>query len=340
MAKIHLHIGTEKTGTKTIQRFLDLNSINLRKQNIYVPDFLGWANRKITVAAFNNESLDDYFITVGALDKKSKDEVIQECRKELNFRTSIAGERDWIVSSEFMQARLVNIDQLIALKVLLNESFSEIKIVLYIRNPLEAAISLWSTGVQSGLPWSQLPSPAEVATAFDHKKTIQRWTAVFGDNLIVKLFDKDEFVERSLLKDFCIAASIEWDDSFIVPEPENESMSHLAIMVLSKINRNLPYIVNGSINRSRGNIADLVREHFRAYPKFVATADQIASYNGYYQKSNDWVRENYFNHKDRLFKESRSIVPGYQLQIPLDDVLSSYGDLVSRVLSSADHKII
>ena len=334
MSSIHLHIGPEKTGTKTIQSFLKANSGNLNKQSIYIPEFLGWAHRKITCLAFNKESKDDFFITEGALSEECKELKITECRNEFNHHASGLKNYNWVVSCEFMQSRLQHTKELQTLKDTLEKHFSKINIILYIRKQIDAAVSLWSTAVQSGMPWTELPSPSDVSYAFNHKNTIERWKSVFGEAITVRIFDKNEFIDGSLIKDFCFASSIEWDESFVTPDAENESMSSLAIQALSKINKGLPYIIDGAINKNRSNIADLIKQHFILYPKFTPNPGQVASYFDYYQESNEWVRAKYFKNKANLFSKNIVFCTQKEAVITLDNVLDIYGDLVVKILQS------
>ncbi|EAI4813061.1 hypothetical protein BGG33_07840, partial [Campylobacter lari] len=59
----------------------------------------------------------------------------------------------------------------------------------------------------------------------NHKQTLQWWGEIFGkENLIVRLFDKNEFYQGDLLKDFIHSIGLEWDDEFIIPPKQNESL--------------------------------------------------------------------------------------------------------------------
>ena len=83
---------------------------------------------------------------------------------------------------------LLTEDEIRNLKNFLNSFFDEIKIILYIRNQINAAASIWSTAVMSGLPWIDFPSPEIVSYAFNHKNTIELWRTIFGNEIEVRIF--------------------------------------------------------------------------------------------------------------------------------------------------------
>ncbi len=71
----------------------------------------------------------------------------------------------------------------------------------------------------------------------NHKQTLQWWGEVFGkENLIVKLFNKNEFYQGDLLKDFIHSIGLEWNDEVIIPPKQNESLDLLGIELLKRVN--------------------------------------------------------------------------------------------------------
>ena len=63
---ITLHIGTEKTGSTTIQHFLKSNRDVLESQNIYIPRTLGDINHQLfPFLAYSDERKDDVTRRVG-----------------------------------------------------------------------------------------------------------------------------------------------------------------------------------------------------------------------------------------------------------------------------------
>ena len=61
-----LHIGTEKTGTTSIQEFLKKNRDKLRKKGVYIPQspMVGNGNHRWIPSLANNDDFSDDFVIV------------------------------------------------------------------------------------------------------------------------------------------------------------------------------------------------------------------------------------------------------------------------------------
>jgi hypothetical protein len=335
MRKIYLHIGTEKTGTTTIQSFLSKNIARLNEQDFYIPEFLGESHRKITGIAFNSSSSDDLFITEcnNSKDIIEKEEKIQSWRNEFQAVAKESQFSNWIISSEFMQSRLRSKDELLFLKNFLGEFFDEIDVILYIRNQINSAASLWSTAVRSGETWLKLPYPGEVSYAFDHQKTINLWSSVLNEKIDVRIFEPEEFIGEDLISDFCNAANIKLDDKFELPIIQNESLPIQGIIALAHINEYVPYIINNGINPSRNNIDIFIKEHFELskFPNDKFTKEDVYIYEEYYKDSNEWVRKNFFPNKDFLFNPVVNLENDNLPPLTLDDLHKLYTKLISAL---------
>ncbi len=65
--KLILHIGTEKTGTTSIQNFLKLNRIKLKKHGYYIPKspaLPSGNHRWITLIAYDKDRTDDFIKSI------------------------------------------------------------------------------------------------------------------------------------------------------------------------------------------------------------------------------------------------------------------------------------
>jgi hypothetical protein len=332
---LYLHIGTEKTGTKSIQHFLSTNAELLRADGIFVADFLGEAHRKVTGIAFNHYSKDDLFITECQDFESTQEKVayIEKVRTEFSNHAINTTFPKWVISSEFLQARLQTKEELERLRAFLSVFFNNIRVILYIRNQADAASSLWSTAVSSGLAWNHFPEPSEVSYAFDHRRTIQLWSSIFTENICVRLFDSDQFVGGSLINDFCHATSINLNDKYAIPTRQNESLPYLAIKTLAYINKNIPYFINGKINPLRHKLIDQVSEYFRKIDSSSVIIENSIrqKYYEFYIDSNEWVKENYFKDKTQLFNYFPVCADDLNNLYSSEQLYQIYSDLISLI---------
>ncbi len=220
MKKIVLHIGTEKTGTTSIQTFLSANRERLSKQGIHVPDFLGGdCHRKLAVMAFNEDRSDDYTVSECLVEPQARRSTLMSWREEFARKVNESREELWIVSCEHLQSRLTTTEEVERLRDILSALFDEVEVVLYVRKPIDGAISLWSTGIRFGGTDRSLPPPSNRywENVFHHRNTIDRWKSVFPGGIRVRLFEGRGTGEK-LLEDFSGVAGIQWSGGFTLPQ--------------------------------------------------------------------------------------------------------------------------
>ena len=95
--------------------------------------------------ALNPDKDDDFFIFHNLSDLHKRKSAVEKWKAELLLAASESTYSKWVVSSEHMQSRLTSVEEVMRLKSLISKSFSEVEVLLYIRKPINAAASLWST---------------------------------------------------------------------------------------------------------------------------------------------------------------------------------------------------
>lgn len=189
--KCILHIGTEKTGTSTIQAFLDLNRDLLRCHKILFTQSAGRKNnRDLSVAAYNLTNIDDFAKSKGlrTATKLSnyQSQVIDSLRREIDQAKS--GGLDTVCfSSEHFHSRLRTDREVERLHAILkNLGIREITVVIYLREQAALVTSLYSTAVLFGGRTTSPPEPNEAEywdNLCNHKESIQRFQKVLVPNL-------------------------------------------------------------------------------------------------------------------------------------------------------------
>lgn len=306
MANLILHIGSEKTGTTSIQHFLMANSDKLFAKEYFIPQFLdpwGQGNHWLLAFMCYPPGFTDELVTSAILDKLlSPAEVRRDTDAMLKSYISKHGNKTWVISTEHLHSRLCSIEDLYRLRSTLNDLFDSVKIIIYIRHPLQSAISLWSTGVYYGQTDRVLPSPEALAPILNYHLVLSRWISVFGRSSInVRIYDRSKLVNGDVIDDFCSFISLDNIDSLAKPEQMNTSMSHRAISILSRLNARLPEQGSGGTNLERDRLAGLVKQYFSSYPKYLATRKDLGVFDAYYRESIEWLRETFFPCNDVLW---------------------------------------
>ncbi len=306
--KCIVHIGTEKTGTKTIQEFLHLNRDALLRQGVAFPQSAGLKNdERLALADYNPDRMDYLRKARGLVSPQRLEQHRHElfCELQAELR-EIAPDRTVVFSCELIQSRLRTPEELQRLRELLEAlGFNDIRILVYLRHQVDIATSLYSTAVSNGITEEPPPPDDEYfGNVCDHRRTLLRFREAFGERSVMpRLHDHDSFVGGELLTDFmdCIGLS---DASGVLqfPSPQNLSLPRLAIELLRRINHDVPMLdEHDQPNRVRIGLVKMVRNAFDSGAPYVMPAELRLAYERAFAESNEWVRAEYFPGRDRLF---------------------------------------
>ncbi|EGK8010604.1 hypothetical protein IO400_001416 [Campylobacter lari] len=324
---IYVHIGTVKTGTTTIQKFLHLNRKQLLKHGFHHPQIFDQRDYWLIVPAIKN------------IKNNLNSKILQN--KVIDFCKDIVADKKNIISSEALSHRLISLEDIYFFYQFLHKmGFSKIYIIIYFRDMLDVLCGLYNTqlkiGYQTALALQTVDLNQEGKSICNYRQTIENWGEVFGrENLIVRLFDKDEFYQGDLLKDFIHSIGLEWDDEFIIPERQNESLDLLGIELLRKINRRLfPFFENGDKNPARDGLRLFCEKHFTSkdsHLKLQPPKEVVQSYIDYFEESNEWVRKEFFPHKERLFPKKN--LSNYKENYELKEMKPEYWDKIAEFIA-------
>ena len=257
----YLHIGVEKTGSTSIQEFLHLNKDNIFKQNYFIPQSIGKNHWDLAFLARSMDKKDSYIL----MHSLSNLQDIREHKRKIlsKLKAEIKHAKNIIFTSELLQSRLDQKKEIIRLKkILYILNVKKIFVILYIRDQLDLFRSLCCESIKWGeIDGFELSREGlQYACCFkknlshfdhvcNHKQTIQWWQQIFGkENLIVRLFDKSEFYQGDLLKDFVHSIGLKWDNEFVIPSKQNESLDLIGVELLKRINQYLPWRIDNKIN--------------------------------------------------------------------------------------------
>src|SRR6187551_24585 len=185
-----LHIGVEKTGTTTIQAFLDRNRRSLQSdQRIVVTRRFGIGNSRdlATYAIRDDYFNDDHLMELEIATVEAKREFKAQVSMELSRLVAESARSDRLVlSSEHFQSRLKSVAEVAGLRVLLDANgFSVDSVIVYMRDPAEVIQSMYSTALRGG---AAVETPASADNPHwnhicDYRATIERWCSGFPNSV-------------------------------------------------------------------------------------------------------------------------------------------------------------
>jgi len=301
-ARLILHIGTEKTGSTAIQRFLSSQRDWLSLQGYGVPRSLGAIeHRRFSLFFYQPDQEDDLTHTEG-LDQLSPEErnaAITLWQQELDDEITQAPDHSWIISSEHIHSRILHSESCMAkMSDFVNNRFDNVLVIIYLREPLNAALSLWSTAVLNGAALANLPLPDNEYwhRLCCHRATTDQLEKWFPGNFQPRLFTPENWIDGDVIRDFSSATGIDLPlDYQTSPHRANTSLSWLSLSLIARLNQE---------GRPSRDLVRAIRESFDHLPSPTASTLQKRAYDKAYAASNEWVRQHYFPSSACLFEAS------------------------------------
>ncbi|MDW7773249.1 MAG: hypothetical protein SCH71_10205 [Desulfobulbaceae bacterium] len=227
--RLFLHIGTRKTGSSLIQNFCQLNKDKLLEQGYFYPDNNNFGERKGKSAG--HWRLHKIF--------EGRDNYTLE-----NYLPSSFPGRNVVLSNEALtseQCDIFNMPEKV--RNFLSGKF-QIIVIVYLRRQDLYVGSLYNEGIISGnhkAIWAfdeffernRLPE-------LDYYALLKSWIKVFGkENIRIRPFEKGQFHEGELIRDFLHCMDLKWQNDYVVPDEtsKNSSPDIILIEALRLINR-------------------------------------------------------------------------------------------------------
>ncbi len=293
--KLYLHIGTEKTGTTSVQKFFRVNRDQLAEQAILYPVTPGnQKHQRLAVAALNLSKLGEmrkmFGIKTHDEARKYRDDMVRNLAAEFSARPY----KTVVISSEHLSSRVLDDDEVRWLKDFLSPFFEEITIILYIRRQDDFLLSTYSTSIKSGVT-DMLGMPTEqlIEARYNHWATLSRWAQVFGrDRIICRKFERSAMVGGDIVDDFLAIAGID-SSGFERPENVNESLDAESLEFLRLFNQHVPRFAQGDNNLTRDNIVPLLSKIARG-PLLTLPDEDLAGFVARFRETNRLVANEYF----------------------------------------------
>lgn len=310
--KLYLHIGTEKTGTTTIQEALYFNRALLSQRGYHFLQSAGERNNRALPSICMN-GLDDFFHYKQIFTEEDKHsfclEFYQKFAREIESLPKNI--HSVVISSEHFHSRLRSFDEIAKLREVLSKYFSDITIICYLREQMSVCNSLYSTAIKAGntLAFEELLSSCVVGNVYyNYSDFLSLWERVFFDGFFeVRLFNKRSFVNNELIDDFFYNL-----DPKLINEinkditNENSSISVEGAFIGCALNRVSSINASGLINENeRVKLINYIYSIYRGGSTFYDNKQAKRVYDEFYN-SNEIIRQKFFsNVEEPLFSLKR-----------------------------------
>ncbi len=321
--RLYLHIGTEKTGTTSLQGSLASSAARLAGLGyFFTPTLLGNANNSnLVVVAGALTDPSDYFVGKALSSMNvTLDRLAAETREKLAEALGARPYHTAIFSSEHLHSRMVDVAAKKTLRQFLLGLVDEVKVVVYLRRQDSMAVSDLSTRVIDGVPIPRtliVPS-AEPARFFDYGAMVEEYAEVFGAaNIIVRLYERDALVDGNVVADFERLAGMPANALDRIPG-RNVSFSIPALEFLDEYNALHPKVRDGKVDPARaGRLAQLVPLLRRLPgPRPVPRPLDVAAFLAPYEAGNRRILREFFPGRPALFSDDYRLYPKDGILLP------------------------
>jgi hypothetical protein len=329
-----LHIGTEKTGTTTIQEFLHLNRKLLAKHGIYFPKSIGMRNHRPLATYCLSEERNDTFLRMNNLTEtkqreKWKEDLIHQFENELS---SLNPEiKQVVISSEHFSSLLKKPAEIESLKLQLDKWFINMQVLVYLRRQDLLTVSTYSTACRAGIVSDNiLPNPATLRPFVNYRQLLGKWSRVFGIGSIhPAVFEKTSFYHNDLLSDFIRRCGLPANLDYTIPENKNQSLSETAQEAAQLFNRKFPAESCGislkELQKIRKDLIETVNSNYPGPGKKPLRHEAQAFYK-HFAESNNRVACRWFK-REKLFSEDFSMYPEQEQiidQPPINQIVNEF----------------
>lgn len=306
-AQVILHIGAEKTGSTSLQKFLTLNRGELQSRGVLFPKAPGVENHVLlAIYSSPNANTDDLKAALNLHSKDALDEILSSLGEDLRQEALKSDCKFLVLSNEHCSSRLRNTSALLRLRQLILSFSESIRVILYVRRQDDLLLSTYSTSVKSGNTQPITKPNLHERFLFDYAAMLRLWSEVFGQsNIVVRVYGQSTLVNGDIISDFVETAQLPLSPT-AAPRPGdwlNKSLDFSTLEFLRLFNKYVPFIIDGKLNPDRFDLLNAL-EQISAGKKTIISSAELDAFFHTFDASNAQVANAYLGKTDgHLFPE-------------------------------------
>jgi hypothetical protein len=210
-----------------------------------------------------------------------------------------------LFSSEHILPWLKQPDEVQSLDTIFRRHFSEVRYIVYLRNPEDSLVSEYSENLKRGSTYRMEDFLPKRLASVDQYSLVSLWTDAVGRGALdVRLLDPGFLQDGDLITDYCAACGI--DPAPLTRPPRvNESLSAPAAECLRGLNKRVPQILpDGSANPLHKGFVFNLMAMSRDAPRLALSAAHRSQVAMVTRDSAERLRATFFPHRPTLYTPS------------------------------------
>lgn len=258
-----VHIGTAKTGTTSIQRFLRDNRALLGERGYVVPAAMGEDRHDaLAVMGLDPQPVMRVHRRVGIHDAGDLPGYVARTSEAMRAAVTDAPPGStMILTSEDLSTLLVRQEQVARFVAWLHScGITGIEVLVYLRRQDAMQIAAYSTSIKAGgsapFTFPAGDTAAGPSSRMNYAALLDRWSDAVDPGVVAaRLFQRSDLVEGDVVHDFLHAIGLTETEALRFPRAANTSLDATALEYLRLINRHVPVRIGGRRNPLRGRLA-------------------------------------------------------------------------------------
>lgn len=297
-----LHVGSGKTGTSSIQHFLNVNRGALAGFGWLYPKSPGRGRHTQLGLYVRSDQELDRLPSWHRLKYTDPQKFRRAFRRRLFREIEVSGLHRVLMSDEALYSLAV--PNLRRLRRFTDRLARNLRVVVYLRRQEDHLVSRYQQTVKVGETRRLVEWAADdLSATYDYRARLDAWRRnVEPDSLVVRRFDRDHFEGGSLLRDFASACGMDVPlDAMEPTEDRNESLDAESVEFLRILN--LHRIQDEGVQAVRIDNRAVVKRLARAStgPTLTLPRSALDAFSAQWEESNRAVAREFFPGASELF---------------------------------------